>query len=359
MTETTTPEVISPGVGAQLAQARQAQGLSLGEMARQLKLSVKQVDALERDDYSNFPGTLWARGFLRNYAKSLGLNADALIEKSGLAGEVPGSILPGAGTPLPADATRERRRTAYLVVAFVVLGLFVLGLLGQRASTERSPVPATAPANPAGPPSTGSIPAPAALSTLPPSLAADSATSSAGSDAIATGQSTPVGVATSSGPAAGPEQSAAEPGTPAAAASGTAAASAPALLPPVAPQSGPVPGNVNTTAASASSSPSSADPVSSLTAGAAEVPPAADAASPKPRTLRFTFTQSVEVDVTDANGAVLLSKLQAAGTEKAVRGIPPFSVSLGNVHAVKLAYRGREVDLISRGRNGVAKLTLK
>ena len=37
---------------------------------------------------------------------------------------------------------------------------------------------------------------------------------------------------------------------------------------------------------------------------------AAGDAPVKPRTLRFTFTQSVNVDVTDANGQVLLSKLQ-------------------------------------------------
>ncbi|MSQ59467.1 MAG: helix-turn-helix domain-containing protein [Betaproteobacteria bacterium] len=327
MTETTTPEITAPGVGAQLSQARQAQGLSLGEMARQLKLSVKQVDALERDDYSNFPGALWARGFLRNYARSLGLDADALIEKSGLAGEVPGSIIPGAGTPLPADTTRERRRTVYLVIVFVVLGLFVLGLLGQRASKDRShasaPVtsPATSPAVPASSPApeTPAPPPPAPVAATPP-----------------VGGEMPTASTQVTAPEVPKAPSAASVTTPA----------------------NPVPPEIPQTGGAAQSAP--APPVVSSAAPAAPATTEAAApAAPKPRTLRFTFTQSVEVEVTDANGVVLLANLQAAGTEKAVRGMPPFSISVGNVHAVRLVYRGREIDLMSRGWNGVAKFSLK
>lgn len=79
----------------------------------------------------------------------------------------------------------------------------------------------------------------------------------------------------------------------------------------------------------------------------------------KPRTIRFSFTQSVDLRVIDAEGKVLVGSLQAAGSERAVRGLPPFTVSVGNVHAVKIVYRGRELDLTSRGRTGPAKLTLK
>lgn len=79
----------------------------------------------------------------------------------------------------------------------------------------------------------------------------------------------------------------------------------------------------------------------------------------KPRTIRFTFTQSVDVRVVDASGKVLMGSLQAAGSQKAVRGLPPFNVAVGNVHAVQITYRGRLVDLTSRGRTGASKITLK
>ena len=182
---TETPETVQaseapPSVGARLLQARQSQGLSLGEMARQLKLSVKQVDALERDDYTRFPGTLWVRGFLRNYAKSLGLDANAIIESAGLAGEAPGAVPTVAGTPMPAEATKERRRTLLLTIAFVVLGLFVLALLGQRASrTDDQPVSALTPPIVQSSPPSNSAATTAGVITNPPADPAIVAPSSA------------------------------------------------------------------------------------------------------------------------------------------------------------------------------------
>ena len=58
------------------------QGLSLGDIARQLKLSVRQVEALERDDHGGFPGVVFVRGFLRNYAKLLRLDPDSLVAQA-------------------------------------------------------------------------------------------------------------------------------------------------------------------------------------------------------------------------------------------------------------------------------------
>ena len=42
--------------GVVLLAERRRQGLSLGDISRQLKLSVRQVEALERDDYSAYKG---------------------------------------------------------------------------------------------------------------------------------------------------------------------------------------------------------------------------------------------------------------------------------------------------------------
>ena len=69
--------------GATLLAERRSQGLSLGDVARQLKLSVRQVEALERDEYSGFSGSVFVRGFLRNYAKLLHLDPDRVLEAAG------------------------------------------------------------------------------------------------------------------------------------------------------------------------------------------------------------------------------------------------------------------------------------
>src|SRR6185295_13382661 len=65
--------------GAALLKERRRQGLSLGDISRQLKLSVRQVEALERDDYSAYKGPVFIHGFIRNYAKLLGLDPEPLI----------------------------------------------------------------------------------------------------------------------------------------------------------------------------------------------------------------------------------------------------------------------------------------
>ena len=57
-------EIASPG--RRLAEARQAQNLTTADVARQLKLSVWQVDALEAGRYHQLPGPIFVRGFIRN-----------------------------------------------------------------------------------------------------------------------------------------------------------------------------------------------------------------------------------------------------------------------------------------------------
>jgi cytoskeleton protein RodZ len=67
------------GAGAQLQAAREAAGLSLDQVAQQLKLAPRQVRALEEEDFAQLPGRTFARGFVRNYARLLNLDGDDLL----------------------------------------------------------------------------------------------------------------------------------------------------------------------------------------------------------------------------------------------------------------------------------------
>ncbi len=67
------------GPGARLRAAREASGLSLDQVAQQLKLAPRQVKALEDEDFGKLPGRTFARGFVRNYARLLNLDADDLL----------------------------------------------------------------------------------------------------------------------------------------------------------------------------------------------------------------------------------------------------------------------------------------
>ena len=56
-------------IGQALKAARLAQVMSVQDIARQLRLSEKQIEAIENDDHSKFPNQIFLRGFIRNYAK--------------------------------------------------------------------------------------------------------------------------------------------------------------------------------------------------------------------------------------------------------------------------------------------------
>ncbi|MFT7228417.1 MAG: cytoskeleton protein RodZ [Methylophilaceae bacterium] len=65
--------------GAKLRSARIAQDLSTQAVAKQLRLSNKQIDALEQDDFAALPEPTIVKGFIRNYAKLLKIPADTML----------------------------------------------------------------------------------------------------------------------------------------------------------------------------------------------------------------------------------------------------------------------------------------
>lgn len=70
---------VPAGCGRQLRRMRERLGLSVPDIASELRLSGFQIQALEDDDWSQLPGTTYARGYLRSYARLLGLDADQLL----------------------------------------------------------------------------------------------------------------------------------------------------------------------------------------------------------------------------------------------------------------------------------------
>lgn len=118
---------VDPRPGRVLAEARVARNLTVFEVAQQLKLSATQVEALEADAYDQLPGSVFVRGFVRNYARLLELDADGLVGKIGL----PHAPSPAsAAIPLSRDIPfPERGRThwmPYVLVLVLIIGAVVL-----------------------------------------------------------------------------------------------------------------------------------------------------------------------------------------------------------------------------------------
>jgi cytoskeleton protein RodZ len=70
-------------VGAILRQAREAQGLTVQDAATRLRLMNRQIEAMDADDFSVLGQPVFARGFVRNYARLLGLDHAVLLQQMG------------------------------------------------------------------------------------------------------------------------------------------------------------------------------------------------------------------------------------------------------------------------------------
>lgn len=115
--------------GAALTAARTAQNLSVADVARQLKLSVAQVTALEAGEFDRLPGRVFVRGFVRNYARLLKLDAEPILDSitpRPSEQEVRDEVPPSREIPFPSPPVRRWPRYA----AAGLLGL--AGLAGYE-----------------------------------------------------------------------------------------------------------------------------------------------------------------------------------------------------------------------------------
>jgi len=81
-------------VGGRLKKAREKKGLTLEDSQKALKVHPNILRALEENRAHEFLSPVYAKGFLRTYAKYLGLDADKLVgEYSGRLKEAPEQIL--------------------------------------------------------------------------------------------------------------------------------------------------------------------------------------------------------------------------------------------------------------------------
>lgn len=133
------------GAGALLHEERRRQNLSLGDVSRQLKLSVRQVEALERDDYEMFGGQVFVHGFVRNYAKLLGLDPEPLLREADRRYPTSAPASYAVQEPVAARQRPPRRGMLGVIAGLLVLGI-ALGLLGLNERKGQVAVPSAPPA---------------------------------------------------------------------------------------------------------------------------------------------------------------------------------------------------------------------
>jgi cytoskeleton protein RodZ len=143
---------------------------------------------------------------------------------------------------------------------------------------------------------------------------------------------------------------AAEPAPPAAAPAPPAMAAEPRAAPPVAQAKKPEPPVVET---------KKPQPALSENKSAEQVATAEKQIPPGGHRIVFRTEGEAWLEVKDGSGRVLISSLSPAGTERTVRGQPPFEIVVGNASSVRMTYDGKPVDLRPHTKVEVARLTLK
>lgn len=296
--------------GGLLRAAREKQGLHLAALATSIKVAPRKLEALEADRLADLHDAAFARALAKTVCRALKIDPAPVL-----------ALLP-SGTPPELDRMAGGLNAPYRERALVQ---------GDRAEWL------AALARPAVWGTGLLLAAAAAVAFLPAGGAAG------------TWWHQMVASVTSSASA---------PAAPASDASGTAA-SAPAV--PQATAEPAAPAVADTAAAVAASAPSAiVETVHSVPAGvnepAASGVPAVGGAGGVPLVLRAR--EETWVEVVDARGAPLLSRMLAAGETVGIDGAPPLKVRVGNAAGTEVAFRGQPVDLLPVTRDNVARLQL-
>ena len=192
-------------VGQILRETREAQHISLDDVALRLRLMHRQIEAMEADDFQSLGQPVFARGFVRNYARLLGLDADALLARMAGAPAEP-ALVTEAEPPVGRSWLTSPWLIGLLLGLAVIVAIPVALYLWLNSEVDESVAPVTetrsaVESRPAPPPA---APEPI-VAAVPEAVETPSANASA---------STPETAAESAADSAPAPASAPEPGTP-------------------------------------------------------------------------------------------------------------------------------------------------
>lgn len=301
------------GIGHQLQTGRITCNLSIEDVSRQLRLSARQIEALEKEDYEKLPAGTFLRGFIRNYANLVKLDPKPMLR-----------VLPSSAPTITAHTTlnsvqQPQRTTSFSsnwawdrqsyrnsrnqngLFKVIAVVLFLLVIYGLYHSINWSQMPFIG---------NGS----------------EKEVDNSVEASVTNGQSTIE------------------------------------LKLPISP--------ANTSAAQNISN----QPIQTIDAEAHQkqkrfssvesLPAAVSSSSPVDGdlgTLYFKFTSDSWVEVKDQASTVVFKQNNIAGTKQVVSGKRPLSLVISNAEQVDLTYNGRTIDLVpyTNKNEGIARLTLE
>ncbi len=124
---------MSVTLGEKLRQAREERGITISEVAEQTRISALYIGCIERDDYRTLPGGIFNKGFVKSFAKYVGVDEQEALQDYGqLVANQGLQIADEPKTYRPEVLTNDRPSSARLttvILAGVILALMAAGVL--------------------------------------------------------------------------------------------------------------------------------------------------------------------------------------------------------------------------------------
>lgn len=324
------PAVTRVNPGETLRQARENNGWTLAEVALKLNLTVSSLSNLEAGAFDKLPGHTFARGYIRAYAKLLGMDQAALVHEFDVytGTDSTGSSVHSLGRiEEPVRVSHTILRIVSLLLLLAVIGGGFLWWQDQTSMRAKDLVGLT-------PEHVEVEGADGTTQIHPLNEPEDQAVAEAKTEGDAAVPAEPAGDQTGA-------TALALPGVPEAP---VAVAPAPATPAPAA-QTAPTPTPVTPVAPASAAAP--AAPVT-------EAAPAVAGAGK----VGVQYTADCWTQVTDANGKVLFGGLKRKGENLEVSGKPPLSLRLGYARGAQVTYNGQAVDVAPFTSGETARLKL-
>ena len=290
--------------GGALRIAREKQGLTLSDVASKLKISQKQITAIESDNFAALPEATIVKGFIRNYAKFLKLDAEPLLDAYNVLvpSKEPLAFTIKPSSNIKVNGYKKPKTGRYIALMLLLILVFASWLFYQHYIEKPSPTAPIASAEKLEPLPQQALPAaervvedmPSTEITLPSANSVGATSSSV--------ESVPLNAPTSSTP--------------------SATTNAQLILDP-------------TTSAIATE------------------------AGQNLMHLEIGASQETWVNIKDASGKEIYSKIVFAGSRQTLEAKPPLDVVFGNAAGANLTVNGKPVDLAPHTRVNIARLKLE
>ncbi|MDC1346385.1 DUF4115 domain-containing protein [Glaciecola sp.] len=125
MTDSTEVDTQFDTPGSLLSQARNAKGFTAADIAQKLRLKVGIIEALERDEVLSTISLTFTKGYVRSYAKLLGLNENHIIQ---LFNElhISDDLTPKKMQSFSRKVSREHNDSRWMIVTYSIIALVIL-----------------------------------------------------------------------------------------------------------------------------------------------------------------------------------------------------------------------------------------